>query len=202
MDINGIVLAGGKSSRFGNDKVSEAIGGKSLLQQVVDSLRFLGGEIIIVTSSEHPISESIDHPKVRILTDILPGKGPMGGIYTGMAASATDYNLVVASDMPFLNEALLRYQIEVSEGYDITVPQVGKLVEPLHAIYARGCLNHMAEMMKEERLSIYRLFDRVRVRYIEAAEIERFDPEHLSLFNINTKADLATARRLAEGLTQ
>lgn len=202
MEINGIVLAGGKSLRFGNDKVSEAIGSKSLLQQVIADLRFLSGEIIVVTSAEYPISESIDHPKLRILTDILPGKGPLGGIYTGLAASTTEYNLVVASDMPFLNEALLRHQIEISEGYDITVPRVGKLVEPLHAVYARSCLDHMAEMIKQERLSIYQLFRRVRVRYMEAAEIERFDPEHRSLFNINTKADLAAARRLAEGLTR
>lgn len=202
MEINGIVLAGGKSLRFGNDKISEAIGSKSLLQQVITSLRFLGGEIIVVTSSEHPISESIDHPKLRILTDILPGKGPLGGIHTGLVASTTEYNLVVASDMPFLNEALLRYLIEISEGYDITVPRVGKLVEPLHAIYARSCLDPMAEMIKQERLSIYQLFRRVRVRYMEAAEIERFDPEHRSLFNINTKADLAAARRLAGELTR
>ncbi|MCH8864545.1 MAG: molybdenum cofactor guanylyltransferase [Chloroflexi bacterium] len=202
MEINGIVLAGGKSLRFGNDKASEAIGSKSLLQQVITSLRFLDGEIIVVTSDEHPISESIDHPKLRILTDILPGKGPLGGIYTGLAASTTEYNLVVASDMPFLNEALLRYQIEISEGYDITVPRLGKLVEPLHAIYARSCLGPMAEMIKQEHLSIYQLFRRVRVRYMEAAEIERFDPEHRSLFNINTKTDLATARRLAGGLTR
>lgn len=202
MEINGIVLAGGKSLRFGNDKASEAIGSKSLLQQVITSLRFLDGEIIVVTSDEHPISESIDHPKLRILTDILPRKGPLGGIYTGLAASTTEYNLVVASDMPFLNEALLRYQIEISEGYDITVPRLGKLVEPLHAIYARSCLGPMAEMIKQEHLSIYQLFRRVRVRYMEAAEIERFDPEHRSLFNINTKTDLATARRLAGGLTR
>lgn len=202
MEINGIVLAGGKSLRFGNDKISEAIGSKSLLQQVITSLLFLGGEIIVVTSDEHPISESIDHPKLRILTDILPGKGPLGGIHTGLAASTTEYNLVVASDMPFLNEALLRYLIEISEGYDITVPRVGKLVEPLHAIYARSCLDPMAEMIKQERLSIYQLFRRVRVRYMEAAEIERFDPEHRSLFNINTKADLAAARRLAGELTR
>ena len=202
MEINGIVLAGGKSLRFGNDKVSEAIGSKNLLQQVIASLRFLGGEIIVVTSNEHPISELIDHPKPRILTDILPGKGPLSGIYTGLAASTTEYNLVVASDMPFLNEALLRYQIKISEGYDITVPRVGKLVEPLHAIYARNCLDPMSEMMKEDRLSIYQMFSRVRVRYMEAVEIERFDPEHRSLFNINTKADLAVARRLAGGLTR
>ncbi len=202
MEINGIVLAGGKSLRFGNDKVSEAIGSKSLLQQVIASLRFLDGEIIVVTSNEHPISESIDHPKLRILTDVLPGKGPLGGIYTGLAASVTEYNLVVASDMPFLNEALLRHLIKISEGYDIAVPRVGKLVEPLHAIYARSCLDPMSEMMKEKRLSIYELFSRVRVRYMETAEIERFDPEHRSLFNINTKADLAAARRLAGGLTR
>ncbi len=104
--------------------------------------------------------------------------------------------------MPFLKETLLRHIIEISEGYDITVPRVGNLVEPLHAVYAKSCLAPMAEMMKQERLSIYQLFDRVRVRYVEAEEIERFDPEHLSLFNVNTKNDLAAARKLAGGRKQ
>jgi molybdopterin-guanine dinucleotide biosynthesis protein A len=212
LEINCIVLAGGKSLRLGNDKVSETVGSRSLLQQVIESVRFLGGEIIIVTSNERPISESIDHPKLRILTDILPGKGPLGGIYTGLGplggiytglmASNTVYNLAVASDMPFLNEALLRHMIELSEGYDIAVPRSGSMVEPLHAVYAKSCLAPMAEMMKQEQLSIYQLFNRVRVRYVEAEEVERFDPERLSLFNVNTKEDLAAARKLAGGMKQ
>ncbi len=199
MEINCIVLAGGKSLRFGNDKSTEAIGGRSLLQQAVASLRFLSSEIVIATSGERPVSEAFDYPKPRILTDIIPGKGPLGGIYTGLTFSTKEHNLVVGADMPFLNQALLKHIIEVSEGYDITVPRVGKLVEPLHAVYSRRCLPPMKEMIRENRLSILELFKEVRVRYVEAEEMERYDPEHRSLFNINTKADLEAARKLSGG---
>lgn len=185
--------------RFGNDKASEAIGGRSLLEQVVASLRFLNSEIIIVTSGERPVSEELEHPKPRILTDIIPGKGPLGGIYTGLTFSTKEHNLVVGSDMPFLNQAFLEHLIAVSRGYDITVPRVGKLVEPLHAVYSRRCLAPMRELIRENRLSILELFKEVRVRYVEAEEMERFDPEHRSLFNINTKADLEAARKLSGG---
>lgn len=101
--------------------------------------------------------------------------------------------------MPFLNQAFLEHLIAVSRGYDITVPRVGKLVEPLHAVYSRRCLAPMRELIRENRLSILELFKEVRVRYVEAEEMERFDPEHRSLFNINTKADLEAARKLSGG---
>ena len=194
-----IVLAGGKSLRLGYDKVLETVGNKSLLQRVISCVSLLSSDIIIVTAREEPALQSIDYPKLKIVTDIYPGKGPSGGIYTGLATSTLFYNLVVASDMPFLNQTLLRYMIQLSTNFDIVVPRVGNLVEPLHAVYTKSCLAPIEQMIKQGKLSVNKLFSLVRVRYVEAEEIERFDPKHLSFFNINTEADLEKARELAQG---
>jgi len=194
-----IVLAGGKSLRLGHDKVLETIGNRSLLQQVVSCVSSLSNNIIIVTAGERTAHQFTDYPKLRIVTDTYPGKGPLGGIYTGLAASTSFYNLVVASDMPFLNQALLRHMIQLSANFDLVVPRVGNLVESLHAVYAKSCLAPIEHMIKQDKLRVDQLFSLVKVRYVEAEEIERFDPKHLSFFNINTEADLEMAIELARG---
>lgn len=201
MDTSCIVLAGGKGVRLGYNKVLETVGNKSLLYQVISSVNSLCSEIIIVTTREQAIPQSIGSLEFRIVTDIFPGKGTLGGIYTGLVASNSFYNLVVACDMPFLNQSLLRYMLELSAGSDIVVPRVREQFEPLHAIYAKSCLAPMEDMIKQDNLIIYNLFSSVKVRYVEAEEIARFDPEHLSFFNINTEADLKKARELTRRMT-
>jgi molybdopterin-guanine dinucleotide biosynthesis protein A len=90
--------------------------------------------------------------------------------------------------------------MQLSADFDIVVPRVGDLVEPLHAIYTKRCLEPIENMLKQSNLKISQLFPLVKTRYVEASEIERFDPRHLSFFNINTKADLERARELAREL--
>jgi len=119
------------------------------------------------------------------------------GIYTGLTASDSFYNLVVACDMPFLNRGLLQYMIQIADSFDVVVPRLGNMVEPLHAVYSKNCLAPAESLLKQGNLSVYQLFPLVKVRYVEAEEIDRFDPQHLSFFNINTEADLETARKLA-----
>jgi len=199
LETSCIVLAGGKSLRLGYDKALETVGNKSLLQRVISCVSPLSSDIILVTARELTTIQSIDYPKLRIVTDIYPGKGPLVGIYTGLVTSTLFYNLVVASDMPFLNQALLRYMIQLSTNFDIVTPRVGNLVEPLHAVYTKSCSAPIEQIIKQGKLSVNKLFSLVRVRYVEAEEIERFDPKHLSFFNINTKADLEKARELARG---
>ena len=199
METSCIVLAGGKSLRLGRDKVLETVGNRSLLQLVLSCVTSLTREVIIVAVSEQIIPQSIDHSKLRVVTDIYPGKGPLGGIYTGLTTSTSFYNLVVASDMPFLNQALLRYMIQLSANFDLVTPRVGDLVEPLHTVYTRNCLAPIEHMIKQGKLRVNLLFSLVKARYVEAEEIERFDPKHLSFFNVNTEADLKRARELAGG---
>ena len=197
MSVNGIVLAGGKGVRLGHNKVLETVGSRSLLQRAVLSLSFLKSDIIIVAAAKQSLLQLIDYPKLKVVTDIYPGKGPLGGVYTGLKASRSFYNLVVACDLPFLNQALLRYMIQVSAGFDLVVPRLGSFVEPLHAIYSEGCLAAIEDMLKQGNLSVHELLTLVRVRYVETEEIDRFDPRRLSFFNINTEANLEKARRLA-----
>ncbi len=104
--------------------------------------------------------------------------------------------------MPFLNLDLLDYMVRVTDDFDLIVPRVGKLIEPLHAIYSKRCLTHIRELIKKNELQVYQLFPLVKVRYIESEEINRFDPKHLSFFNINTEADLKKAKELVKTETK
>jgi len=196
LDISCIVLAGGKGLRLGHEKALEVIGNRSLLERVLSSLSLFNGDIIVVTASKQTYPQLIGYPKLKAVTDIYSNKGPLGGIYTGLKASDSFYNLVVACDMPFLNQALLSYMIQISAGFDLVVPRLGEMVEPLHAVYSRGCLAPIEALFKQGNLSLKHLFTLVRVRYVEAEEIDRFDPEHLSFFNINSQADLDKAREI------
>ncbi|GAI24430.1 unnamed protein product, partial [marine sediment metagenome] len=140
MDISCIVLAGGKGLRLGQDKALEIIGNRSLLEWVISYLNFFNSDIIIVAASKQSYPQLDGYPKLRVVTDIYVNKGPLGGIYTGLKASNSFYNLVVACDMPFLNQALLHYMLQISAGFDLVVPRLGDMVEPLHAVYSKGCL--------------------------------------------------------------
>jgi molybdopterin-guanine dinucleotide biosynthesis protein A len=199
LEISGIVLAGGKSLRLGHDKVLEKIGDTTLLERVVSHIDPFSKNIVIVTANERTFAPLTKHLKVKIVPDILPGQGSLGGIYTGLVTSGSFYNLVVAADMPFLNGPLLRYMIEKSEGYDFVLPRVNDLFEPLHAVYSRNCIEPIKKLLEQGKKAIIELFKYVKVRYIETEEVERFDPKHLSFFNINTREDLELAREIARG---
>ena len=198
MDTNAIILAGGKSLRLGHDKVLEKVGNRTLLERAISRVDPLSRKIIIVTAEERNFSQ-FTHPKLKIITDILPGKGSLGGIYTGLVTSDSLYNLVVACDMPFLNQSLLSYLLEVSDGFDFVVPKVNNLYEPLHAVYSRNCIAPIESILKQNKKVIIELFKYVKVRYVEEAEIVRFDPQYRSFFNINTREDLESARKIARG---
>ncbi len=196
MDISCIVLAGGKGLRLGQDKALEIIGNGSLLERVVFHLNFFNSDILVVTALKQSYPQLGGYPKLRVVTDIYVNKGPLGGIYTGLKASNSFYNLVVACDMPFLNQALLHYMLQISADFDLVVPRLGDMVEPLHAVYSKGCLTPIESLLKQGNLGVRQLFTLVRLRYVEAEEINRFDPERLSFFNINSEADLEKAREI------
>jgi molybdopterin-guanine dinucleotide biosynthesis protein A len=197
LDISVIILAGGRSLRLGHDKILEKIGDKGLLERVISRIDTFSENIIIVTAHERTFAPLAKYPKVKTVSDILPGQGSLGGIYTGLITSSSFYNLVVAADMPFLNESLLRYMIDKAEGNDFVLPRVEGLFEPLHAVYSRNCIAPIKTILEQGKRVIIELFNYVKVRYIETEEVDRFDPRHLSFFNINTREELELAREIA-----
>lgn len=194
--MTSIILAGGKSSRLGRNKSLQTVRGKTLIQWVIDRLATLSPEIIISSAHGEEIPCSSD-VRLRTVADIHPGKGPLAGIYSGLMASSNSRAIVVSCDTPFVSVGLLEYMTQTCPGFDIVVPRMKEKVEPLCAVYSKNCVDPIRELLKQNELKIIELYPMVRVRYIEEAEIDRFDPEHLSFFNINSQVDLDKARRLA-----
>ena len=194
--MTSIILAGGKSLRLGRSKALQSIGGKSLIQWVVDRLAILSTEIIIATAHGEavPCSSAV---KIKTVADIYPGKGPLVGIYSGLIASSSSRAIVVGCDTPFLSVGLLEYMTQNLGESDVALPRIGEMVEPLCAVYSKNCLAPIQELLEQNELRISELFRMVKVKYVEEDEINGFDPEHLSFFNINSQADLTRARKLA-----
>jgi molybdopterin-guanine dinucleotide biosynthesis protein A len=194
--MTSIILAGGKSSRLGRNKALQIIRGKSLIQWVVDCLALLSTQIIIATSRGEaiPCSSSVT---MKTVADTNPERGPLAGIYSGLTASSSWRAIVVACDTPFLSVSLLEYMTQSCRTYDVVVPRIKDKVEPLCAVYSRNCVAPIRELLGQNELRIVELFPMVKVRYVEEDEIDMFDPEHLSFFNINSQADLERARKLA-----
>jgi molybdopterin-guanine dinucleotide biosynthesis protein A len=197
MEVTGIILAGGKNLRLGRNKALEKIGGVTVIERVVSRLTPIVSQLIIVTADGK--NHLIHIPSAKFKADVYPGKGPLGGIYSGLSASRTEKNIAVACDMPFLSTTLLKHMLELAPGFDAVVPKnKSSLFEPLHAIYSRTCLPVIKSHLDAGQLSIRAFLAEVRVRYIEEVECRQYDPDLLSFFNINRQSDLEQAQKLAE----
>ena len=197
--MNTIVLAGGNNCRIQMNKALARIGGKTIIETIIGKLSPLFQRIIIVTNSkqEYEYLKKIS-PQVDLTSDIIAGKGPLGGIYSGLCGSDSQYNFVIGCDMPFLNTSLIQYMIENLGEYDVVVPKVGDLLEPLYAIYSKECIKSIKKQLDLSNLSLRALFRDVRVKFIEDTEIEKFDQNHIAFFNINDAEDLEEAGRIAD----
>lgn len=198
--ISAMVLAGGKSSRLGINKAlltlcPQKCKSVTLIEGVVEKLLTISQEVIVVTNGEGVYSRL----RAKVVSDIYPGRGSLGGLYSGLLAATFHHALVVACDMPFLNLDLLRYMISLPRDYDVLVPKWQGRLEPLHAIYSKDCLAPIEGLLKRGDLKILHFFDQVSVRYVVDEELDRYDPDHLSFLNINTPDDLKRAEAILLG---
>jgi molybdopterin-guanine dinucleotide biosynthesis protein A len=182
--------------RLGRIKALEKVNNQRLIERTIERLSPPAQTILVITSQEQFNIISTSLLNVQVVVDLYSGKGALGGIYTGLACADTFYSLAVGCDMPFLNRSLLSYIVEQVANYDVVVPRLDGLLEPLHAVYSKNCLGPIKTMMHEDQLEISHLFNLVKTRYVSEDELAKFDPQHLSFFNINTVADLREARRL------
>lgn len=196
--FSGIVLAGGKSKRMGMDKRYAMFSGMNLLELSIKRLKGITEEVLVVLGEK----ENLDIEDARFLLDVEKNRGPMVGIFSGLYEMKNPYGLVTPADTPLLTIGFLNYLKENAIGYDVTVPRWKRRIEPLIAVYSRNLLTVMKEWIrKEEDLAPYLFIHRLnfRVRFIEEEEISKFgNPETLFL-NINTEADLKTAKRIIWG---
>lgn len=189
--MTGIILAGGKNSRISTSKAHIKMGKHTIIEKAVNLFRDIFNEIIIITNKP----DDYTNLGVKLASDIIPGKGPLGGIYSGLKLSSNHYNFIVACDMPFLESSIIQYLQRYSNNdlFDVIVPEYNGFIEPLFAIYSRNCIEPIEKNLKNNQLKIRCFFTQVRVKEVPC---NKFNSVEKSFFNINTKEDLHKARRL------
>ncbi|MFA5321031.1 MAG: molybdenum cofactor guanylyltransferase [Smithella sp.] len=182
-NITGIILAGGMNSRMGVNKAFMEIDGTRLIDKILALYRQIFSEIIIVTNDPLSYTEQTD---AIIVTDIYKGKGPLGGIYTGLFYAKNDYAFISACDMPSLNKDFILYMIEQAGKHDIIVPELPAGFQALHAIYSRRCIPAIKKMIFSDKLKIAGFFKEMRLLKITEEKIKPFDKDGRLFLNINT----------------
>ena len=189
--LNGIILAGGKGSRFGRDKTALEIGGKRIWQRLVIVLRhFPFQKIMLVTdgSKEFSLPEGVE-----ILRDDQDGLGPIGGIVTALRRLPNGV-LVVGCDMPLVSVDLVAWLLaENNSQAHATIPRSVNGVEPLLGIYLKSFLPVMEKAIHEGGYALHRVLAQGRVRYVDVPA--PFERRH-ELANINTPGDYEWIEKL------
>lgn len=184
--ITGVILAGGKSTRYGTNKAFAEVQGVRLIERTIRVMGSVCARLLLVTNTPAEYA----YLQLPMVEDLIKGLGPLGGIYTGLEVIDDENGLFVACDMPFLREDLLRYMVTLRGDFDAVVPRVNWMVEPLHALYTKNCLPSLRKFVRSQELQILKFFQKIRVRYMEEEEIRKIDPDLKSFFNINRPEDL------------
>ncbi len=196
-DFTVALIAGGQSSRMGTDKAFVLLDGQPLIRHVLNRAANLGQTQTIIITNRPAAFARFGLP---IFTDVLPGKGALGGIYSALHHSQNDYTLALACDMPLISPDLLRYMLalraEDGEPYDVIVPRVDGHPQGLHAVYRRTCLEPIRNRLDADRLKVIGFYADVRVRALDPPEYACFDPDGSVFHNINTPENLRATEDL------
>lgn len=186
--VTGIILAGGKSERMGADKSLLPFLGRPLIQHIHGQLRPYFSEILVAGDSV----ERYAFLEARLVSDEVPGQGPLRGIVSALAASQNDLNFVIACDIPWVDHALLKILLREAHGCDCVVPvTLEGYYEPLFAVYRKSALPAMRRALEAGQRRVVAAFSDCRVRTVVV-------PDRKWLDNINTPDDYERAIRCAE----
>lgn len=193
-----MILAGGQSRRMGKDKRKLEWEGTKFLDKVCLTLEKLFDEIILVTAiDDYPCG----HLPVRLVTDAIPHKGSLGGLFTGIQEASHSFVFVVACDMPFLNPFVIS-RLCALPASDVLMVKLSTGYQPLHGRYSKRCSPIMEEMIQNGNLRIQDLIQdpSLSVKIVEESLFEDIDPHGYSFLNINTPSDYEFARKAASHL--
>ena len=191
LDATGIVLAGGSSRRMGQDKAMLELGGRTLLQHSAESVSRVCKELVIA-AADRP-AQHLPNLSPIWATDAPGAAGPLAGLAAGLSVASHPVAVVVACDMPFLNDRLLRHLLNSVVDCDAVVPMAEGRAQPLHAVYTRDCLPTVRALLRLGAKSMHDLLSRLRVKYIAESRCLELDPDGLSSFNMNTIDDFRFA---------
>ena len=191
-NISGVLIAGGRSRRMGQDKRFMRVGGTSVFERTLSVLRSTFAENIVVLAE--PI-EMLDVQSCPVVYDLIPNSGSLGGLYTGLMSASRQRVFAVACDMPFLDPEVIRFMLSQDEAADVIVASLGARFQPMHAAYSKRCVPFLQAMAQRNELKIQNLFHQSALRIaILTEDLFRAVGGGLRSFqNINTPSELASA---------
>lgn len=180
-DITGIILAGGKSSRMGTDKGFLKWKNKPFVQYSIDALKPLVSNIIIV--SDHTEYDSLGHKRI---TDDIKGAGPVSGIYSGLKASKTTYNLVLSCDIPLITTVVLQKLIDAfDEESEIIQAESNSKTMPLIALYKSSVKDTFKKFLEQDERRL-----RMAIKACSYKNVVLNEAYQNATLNVNTKEEL------------
>ena len=190
------VQAGGASSRMGEDKALKPFLGRPLIQRVIERLLPIADEVIVTANRP----EDYQFLNLRLIPDLKPGRGALGGLYTAIASATHPIVAVAACDMPFasatLFEAMTRLLVENEA--DVVIARSDEGYEPIHAVYRREtCLPAIEAAIEADQWKVIAWFPQVKVHTLSPQDVGQYDPSGLAFWNVNTPGEFAEAERLA-----
>ena len=188
------IIAGGRAQRLGGlEKSDLVIGGRRIIDRQLSVLGHVAEHILIVSNDHHAFRAS----GLQVCADLMPGAGPLSGLYTALVRSPTARTIVVACDLPFLTVSFLRHLAARSRGADAAIPRTATGPEPLCAVYDRVCVEPIRARLERGALRVSALRNDLRVTDIGPSEVAPFDPAGTLFFNVNTPDDYTRANNLA-----
>ena len=185
-NINGYILAGGKSSRMGTDKGLLFLNGKLIIQTIIEQLQTVVHKTCIV-------SNNAEYKKfgLEVIPDLIKDKGPAGGIFTALSHTASERIFVVSCDMPFITSDAIQFVIEESAHYQITLPVFNSRMQTLFGVYSKNCLPLWQQLMEKGMIKLQEMVTHFELKKIAVEKNELF--VDLLFTNINDENDFKQA---------
>jgi len=190
-------MAGGRSSRMKFNKAFAQVGGKPVIQIIIDKLQPIFQELMII-SNEPQLFTSFGLP---IFQDVYPYLGPVGGIHSALVNASFDQMFILGCDMPFMNMQLVEYMLGKINNYDSVVPEIDSYLQPLAAVYNRSCLPIFSECLEHDKLKLTLIFSELNALVLKEDELQKFGRVREMFFNVNDPDALAEAQEIAGRLS-
>ncbi|WMX16773.1 molybdenum cofactor guanylyltransferase [Aureispira sp. CCB-E] len=182
--ITTVILAGGKSRRMGEDKAFLDFNGQTFLEHILENAKGLTAETMIIGDPQKYSTFGVE-----VYSDVVMGKGPVGGIYTAMTIVPTPYLLVLSCDVPLLRRELLAYLIQNSMVNKMNLLTLEDVWQPLTAIYCKEQLPIFENALNANQLRLRTVLSSLQLNKIQCPKNWEF-----CLSNINTPIDLKKIR--------
>lgn len=181
-----VILAGGENRRMNFPKALLEVGGRKIIERSIVLLKDAFDRVVISTNSP----ELFFNLGLPMVGDVIDHRGPMTGIYSSLISTSEEAVFVVACDMPFVNEGLVKYIVKLYREQDAVIPLYGGLPQPLLGVYSRAVAPRMESAIFSGRKGLREFLSEIRTHFVEEDDVRLMDPEGKSFININTIQEL------------